>query len=31
VNLAASRLRLALDPREREKEFARKLLGKERK
>ncbi|CAB3854564.1 ABC transporter permease [Achromobacter animicus] len=29
VNLAASRLRLALDPREREKDFARKLLAKE--
>lgn len=31
VNLAASRLRLALDPREREKHFARKLLAKERR
>ncbi|WMD22228.1 ABC transporter permease [Achromobacter seleniivolatilans] len=31
VNLAASRLRLALDPREREKDFARRLLAKVRR
>ena len=31
VNLAASRLRLALDPREREKDFARRLIAKVRR
>lgn len=31
VNMAASRLRLALDPQEREKLFARKLMAKEKK
>lgn len=30
VNVAASRLRLALDPREREKDFARRLIAKVR-
>jgi peptide/nickel transport system permease protein len=31
VNVAASRLRLALDPREREKDFARRLIAKVRR
>lgn len=31
VNVAASRLRLALDPREREKDYARRLLAKVRR
>ncbi|HEY9279098.1 MAG TPA: ABC transporter permease [Eoetvoesiella sp.] len=31
VNLAASRLRLIIDPQERDKQFARKLMARERK